>query len=46
MDQQRDAAAIRVLPPLIPLGVVVLGAVLQLLFPLDVGFELRAPMRY
>lgn len=46
MDEPTDAAAIRVLPPLIPLGIVVLGAVLQLVFPLNVGFELRTPMRY
>jgi protein-S-isoprenylcysteine O-methyltransferase Ste14 len=46
MDQQQDAAGVRVLPPLIPLAILLLGAALQFAFPLNVGFEIPAPARY
>ena len=43
---KRDAAAVRVFPPAIPLVTVLAGVGLNRLWPIDVGFELPAPQRY
>lgn len=45
-EQQRDAAAVRVFPPAVPLLTVLTGIGLQRLWPLEPGFELPAPERY
>jgi hypothetical protein len=45
-DQGRDAAAVRVFPPGVPLLTVLVGIGLDRLWPLDAGFELAAPVRY
>jgi protein-S-isoprenylcysteine O-methyltransferase Ste14 len=42
----RDAAAVRVFPPAIPLLTVLAGVGLDRLWPIDAGFELAAPGRY
>ena len=42
----KDVAAVRIFPPLAPLGAIGLGVALNLAFPLDPGFALSAPARY
>jgi protein-S-isoprenylcysteine O-methyltransferase Ste14 len=42
----KDAAAVRVFPPAIPLGAIALGIVLQRLIPLDPGLAIPAPDRW
>lgn len=46
MTEKRDAAAVRFPPPLIPLATILLGGFLDRVRPIDVGFELSAPIRY
>jgi protein-S-isoprenylcysteine O-methyltransferase Ste14 len=46
MEESRDAAAVRVFPPGVPLLTILLGAGLGRLWPLDVGFEFPAPANY
>jgi protein-S-isoprenylcysteine O-methyltransferase Ste14 len=46
MSDQKDAAAVRVLPPGVPLLTILLGAGLSRVWPIDLGFELVAPARY
>ena len=43
---ERDAAAVRVFPPAIPLVTVLAGLGLNRLWPIDLGFQLPAPQRY
>lgn len=43
---ERDAAAVRVFPPAIPLLTVVAGVALNRLWPIDLGFEFAVPERY
>src|SRR5690242_20293402 len=43
---ERDAAAVRVFPPVIPLLTILVGVGLNRLWPLDVGFVLPTPRRY
>ena len=43
---ERDAAAVRVFPPAIPLLTVLAGVGLQYLWPIGAPFELDAPARY
>jgi protein-S-isoprenylcysteine O-methyltransferase Ste14 len=42
----RDAAAVRIFPPALPLGAILLGVALQWAVPLDPGFTLAAPARW
>jgi len=44
--QQKDAAAVRVFPPAVPLLTIVIGVELSHLRPIDLGFALRKPERY
>ena len=44
--RERDAAAVRVFPPAIPLLTVLSGVGLNLIWPIDPGFEFPAPERY
>jgi protein-S-isoprenylcysteine O-methyltransferase Ste14 len=46
MEEPRDAAAVRVFPPAVPLLTILLGVGLNRLWPLDLGFELSTPARY
>jgi protein-S-isoprenylcysteine O-methyltransferase Ste14 len=46
VQQQTDAAAVRVFPPGVPLLTILAGVGLQRLWPVDLGFELPAPERY
>lgn len=46
MTDPRDAAAVRFPPPLIPLATILLGGVLDRVWPIDLGFVLSAPIRY
>jgi protein-S-isoprenylcysteine O-methyltransferase Ste14 len=45
-EAKRDAAAVRVLPPVIPLIAIFAGVGLNRVWPLGVGFALPAPARY
>lgn len=42
----RDAAAVRVFPPGVPLVTILLGVGLNRVWPLDLGFELPTPANY
>jgi protein-S-isoprenylcysteine O-methyltransferase Ste14 len=46
MEQKRDAAAVRIFPPAVPVLTILLGVGLDRLAPIDLGFELPAPARY
>lgn len=46
MPEPRDAAAVRVFPPAVPLAAILLGVALQRAWPLSLGFEPAAPVRY
>jgi len=45
-DPERDAAAVKVFPPGVPLITILVGVVLDRVWPLDLGFELPTPGRY
>ena len=45
-SEARDAAAVRVFPPAIPLAAVLLGVLLNRLWPLDAAWMPAAPLRY
>ena len=44
-DAEKDHAAVRVLPPGVPLATVLVGVGLQWLWPIHLGFELPSPAR-
>src|SRR5262247_3169668 len=44
--QEKDAAAVRVFPPVIPLLTILLGLALNRLWPISMGFALPKPERY
>lgn len=46
MNKQRDAAAVRVFPPGVPLFTILAGVGLSRLWPIDLGFEIPAPALY
>jgi protein-S-isoprenylcysteine O-methyltransferase Ste14 len=46
METPRDAAAVRIFPPAVPLLAIVLGVALHAAWPIEVGFALPAPARY
>jgi protein-S-isoprenylcysteine O-methyltransferase Ste14 len=46
MTEPKDAAAVRVFPPAVPLLAILLGVVLDRVWPIDLGFELAAPARH
>ncbi len=46
MNEQKDAAAVRVFPPAVPLLTILLGVGLSRVWPIDLGFELPTPERY
>jgi protein-S-isoprenylcysteine O-methyltransferase Ste14 len=46
MKEPRDAAAVRVFPPAVPLLTILLGVGLNRLWPLALGFELPMPWNY
>ena len=46
MAQERDAAAVRIFPPGVPLFAILLGVGLQRVWPIDLGFVIPAPERY
>lgn len=46
MNEHRDAASVRLPPPLIPLLMVLLGVGLNRVWPIDLGFALPTPERY
>jgi protein-S-isoprenylcysteine O-methyltransferase Ste14 len=45
-DPSRDAAAVRIFPPAVPLLTILVGVALNRLWPLDLGWLLPAPRRY
>lgn len=45
-EQTKDAAAVRVFPPGVPLVTILAGVGLNYLWPIDPGFEFQAPERY
>jgi protein-S-isoprenylcysteine O-methyltransferase Ste14 len=46
MEEPRDAAAVRVFPPGVPLLTILIGVGLNYLWPLELGFELSASACY
>ena len=46
MPEHRDAAAVRVFPPGIPLATILLGVGLNWMWPIDLGFAIPRPERY
>jgi protein-S-isoprenylcysteine O-methyltransferase Ste14 len=46
MTEPKDAAAVKVFPPAVPLVAILLGVVLNRIWPIHLGFELPAPTRY
>lgn len=46
MTEQKDAAAVRMFPPAIPLATVLLGVVLDRVLPVSAGFEPPPVVRY
>lgn len=46
MEESRDAAAVRVFPPGVPLVTILLGVVLNRLWPIELGFEFPRPANY
>jgi protein-S-isoprenylcysteine O-methyltransferase Ste14 len=46
MNEQRDAAAVRIFPPAVPLLTILLGIGLERVWPIDLGLALPAPGRY
>lgn len=46
MAEPRDAAAVRIFPPAVPLFVVLVGVGLNQVWPIDSGLHLAAPVRY
>ena len=45
-QQQKDAAAVRLFPPGVPLLTTLTGVGLSRLWPIDLGFEFPTPERY
>lgn len=46
MPEHKDAAAVRVFPPGIPLAAILLGVALDWVWPIDLGFTIPRPERY
>jgi protein-S-isoprenylcysteine O-methyltransferase Ste14 len=46
MNERRDAAAVRIFPPAVPLLTILLGVGLNRVWPIDPGFELPKPGRH
>lgn len=46
MHEQKDAAAVRIFPPGVPLLTILLGAGLNWLWPIELGFAFPTPERY
>ena len=46
MPEQKDAAAVRVFPPAIPLLTILLGVGLHRVWPIHLGFQIPSPARY
>ncbi len=46
MPGHEDAAAVRIFPPAVPLAAILLGIGLNRLWPIDLGFEIPAPLRH
>lgn len=46
MNEHEDSAAVRFPPPLIPLFAILLGVVLNSLWPINLGFEFPKPVRF
>ena len=46
MNEQRDAAAVRIFPPAVPLFTILLGIGLNRVWPIDSGFAVGTPERY
>jgi protein-S-isoprenylcysteine O-methyltransferase Ste14 len=46
MHEQRDAAAVRIIPPVVPLLTILFGVGVNRVWPIDPGFALPTPERY
>lgn len=46
LQESRDAAAVRVFPPAVPILTILIGVGLERMWPLELGFGLSAPARY
>ena len=45
-EKRRDAAAVRVFPPAIPVAIILIGVVLNYVWPLDLLIDVPKPVRY
>jgi protein-S-isoprenylcysteine O-methyltransferase Ste14 len=45
-EDKKDAAAVRIFPPAVPLLTILLGIGLNVLWPINLGFEIPTPHRY
>ena len=45
-EQPKDAAAVKVIPPLVPLGAILIGVLLNSLWRIDLGLEVSSAARY
>ena len=45
MPEPKDAAAVRIFPPAVPLATILLGIALNRIAPIDLGFDVAAPLR-
>ena len=46
MNEERDAAAVRILPPLVPLVTIFLGIGLNRIWPVDTGLDSESPVLF
>jgi protein-S-isoprenylcysteine O-methyltransferase Ste14 len=46
LPEESDAAAVRIFPPGVPLGVILAGLGLERVLPIDLGVSIPAPARY
>jgi len=46
LHEQKDAAAVRIFPPAVPVLTILIGVGLNRLWPIDLGFALPTPERY
>jgi protein-S-isoprenylcysteine O-methyltransferase Ste14 len=46
MIEKEDAAEVKIFPPGVPLGAILLGVGLDWLWPIDPGFAISIPLRY
>ncbi|MBD3649226.1 MAG: isoprenylcysteine carboxylmethyltransferase family protein [Pseudomonadales bacterium] len=46
MNEERDGADVRIIPPLVPVVAIIAGVLLDYVWPIDPGFEISPLVRY